>query len=96
MDKMAIEPRRISYNEFSNSLARLFELALANGELIVEKEDGTSISVRPLANGTATKSNEEIAAFLSSAGGWSDVDTDKLIDDIYHSRNISSRPQVSL
>jgi hypothetical protein len=36
-------------------------------------------------------------AFLSTAGGWKDlVDTDKLIENIYESRSISSRPPIQL
>ena len=38
---------------------------------------------------------EDLDAFLSSAGSWKDVDTDKLIADIYESRR-SSRPPVEL
>ena len=44
-----------------------------------------------------TKSAADYEAFLSSAGGWRDlVDTEKLIEDIYESRRISSRPPVAL
>ncbi len=43
-----------------------------------------------------TKSKDDYEAFLASAGGWADVDTDKLIEDIYESRRISSRPPVKL
>jgi hypothetical protein len=42
------------------------------------------------------KTKEDYEAFRSSAGGWADVDTDKLIEDIYESRNISTRPPVDL
>ncbi len=35
-------------------------------------------------------------AFRASAGGWKDVDTDKLIADIYESRSRSSRPPLDL
>ena len=35
------------------------------------------------------------AAFLASAGSWRDVDTDRLLTDIYESRR-SSRPPVDL
>ncbi len=43
-----------------------------------------------------TKSKDDYEAFLASAGSWADVDTDKLIEDIYESRRISSRPPVKL
>ena len=35
-------------------------------------------------------------AFRSAAGGWKDVDTDKLIADIYADRALSDRPAVDL
>lgn len=94
---MAIEPRRITLNEFSGDLTRIIEFALTSGEaILVENEDGGVVAVNPVASVTARKSDEDIAAFLSAAGRWSDVDTKKLKEDIYHSRDISSRPPVSL
>ncbi len=42
------------------------------------------------------KTKEGYEAFLASAGNWSDVDTDKLLEEIYESRNISTRPPVDL
>jgi hypothetical protein len=41
-------------------------------------------------------SKADYEAFLSSFGGWADVDTDKLIEDIYASRRMSTRPPVEL
>lgn len=37
------------------------------------------------------KSRKDYEAFLASASSWKDVDTDRLIKDIYESRKISSR-----
>lgn len=34
--------------------------------------------------------------FLSAAGGWSDINTDKLIKDIYESRKKDTRWDISL
>ncbi len=42
------------------------------------------------------KTKVDYEAFRSSAGGWKDVDVDKLLEDIYASRNISTRPPVDL
>lgn len=39
---------------------------------------------------------EDYAAFRSAAGSWADVDTDKLIEDIYATRRRSNRPPVEL
>ncbi len=43
-----------------------------------------------------SKTKKDFEAFLASAGSWKDVDTDKLIKDIYESRKISSRLPVQL
>jgi hypothetical protein len=43
------------------------------------------------------KTEAEYEAFRRAAGSWKDlVDTDKLIEDIYESRRISTRPPVDL
>ena len=34
----------------------------------------------------------DLAAFHSAAGSWKDVDTDKLIEDIYAARNVQRTP----
>lgn len=53
--------------------------------------------LRPIrAKRVTRKSKKNFEAFLSSAGSWKDVDTDKLVRDIYESRKISSRPPVEL
>jgi hypothetical protein len=41
-------------------------------------------------------SKEDLEAFYSSAGGWADMDTDKLVENIYADRRISDRPPVDL
>ncbi len=42
------------------------------------------------------KTKEDYEAFRSSAGSWDDVDTDKFIEDMYESRDISTRPPIDL
>ncbi len=42
------------------------------------------------------KTEADREAFLASAGGWSDVDTDTFIEENYKSRRISTRPPVEL
>lgn len=39
---------------------------------------------------------EKRKKFLSAAGGWSDIDADKLIKDIYEKRMINTRGDISL
>ena len=42
------------------------------------------------------KTKADYEAFKSAAGGWKDIDTDKLIANIYASRRRSNRPPVEL
>src|SRR2546421_7384040 len=42
------------------------------------------------------KTKADYEAFKSAAGGWKDIDTDKLIADIYAARRQSNRPPVKL
>ena len=42
------------------------------------------------------KTAKDLEAFRASAGGWKDVDTDKLIADIYESRRHAFRPPIEL
>ena len=51
-------------------------------------------ALRPRTRRVKTRADYE--AFRSAAGGWKDVDTDKLVADIYADRRISNRPAVEL
>ncbi len=42
------------------------------------------------------KSDADMEAFFSSAGGWKDVDTDRLKADMYESRRLSTKPRPEL
>jgi hypothetical protein len=48
------------------------------------------------ANKKRGKSNADYEAFKSAAGGWKDIDTDKLIENIYASSRRSNHPPVNL
>jgi hypothetical protein len=92
---MSSEPRRIPLSELSANLARIIELVLASEEpIVVEREDGWSVSINSVT--PASKSAEDFAEFMAAAGSWSDVDTDKLLDDVYTSRELLTRPYLSL
>ena len=41
-----------------------------------------------------TPTEADYEAFRSAAGGWKDIDTDQLVENIYESRRISIRPRV--
>ena len=90
---MAEALKRISFAEFSENLAHIFERVISEGEeMLVETEDGALVALTPVVR---AKTAEDYAAFLSSFGGWKDVDTDALLKDIDASRQ-SSRPPVDL
>jgi hypothetical protein len=42
------------------------------------------------------QTSDELAAFLSTAGGWADADTDALVEDMYRQRLVSTRSPVDL
>jgi len=42
------------------------------------------------------KTKADYEAFRGAAGGWADVDTDRLIEDIYEARRRSIRPPIEL
>jgi hypothetical protein len=42
------------------------------------------------------KTKADYEAFKSAAGGWKDIDTDKLIENIYAIRRRSNRPPVKI
>ncbi len=84
-------------------LLRLAEEVAASGKpRVLRRADEDVAVLMPVKKAASrrrigrNKTKEDYEAFLSSAGSWSDVDTDKLIEDIYESRNISTRPPVEL
>lgn len=97
---MTKELSLVPFSEFSNNIDGFFEQVIReNKEIIVENDQGQQVLLKP-APGSKRKSrprtDADRQAFLASAGGWRDVDTDKLLEDIYESRKNSSRPPVDL
>ena len=99
---MTRELRHMSFEEFTTDIARVFERVTGAKEtVVVERENGTAAVLKPLAARRSPRARRVVTeadweAFLSSAGGWQDLDTDKLVANIYESRRISSRPPVEL
>ena len=97
---MTRELSLVPFSEFSNNLDSFFEQVIReNKEIVIENEQGEQVLLKPAPPSkrkrrVRTEANHQ--AFLASAGGWKDVDTDKLLDDIYESRRNSSRPPVDL
>jgi hypothetical protein len=96
---MTEERRRISFAEFSENLAPILEWVIHEHEpVLVESETGELVEVKPVTPAKShrrTVTQEDDEAFLSAAGGWSDVDIDTFLKDIYESR-LSSRPPAEL
>jgi hypothetical protein len=94
--------RNITYEEFAADLDQIIERIVRTGEtVVVETGHGEVITLRsgvpeePNAYPRPHKTRADYEAFRSVAGRWKDVDTDRLLDDIYESRR-SSRPPVEL
>jgi hypothetical protein len=84
----------------SPEIMRLVEEVRASNEPRLLRRDGEDlVIVLPAKQGrrsSRTKTPADYAAFRSAAGSWQDIDTDKLIADIYESRRRSSRPSIDL
>ncbi len=101
---MTREIRPIPFEEFSNNIAGFFERVIHGHETVmVEKDEGEIVMMKPakLASRSTRRSSRKRTeadreAFLSSFGGWSDVDDEAFIKRIYESRNMPSRPPVEL
>ena len=97
---MTKELSLIPFSQFSNNLDSFFEQVIReNKEIVIENEQGEQVLIKPAPvskrkHRVHTEADHQ--AFLSSAGGWKDVDTDKLLENIYESRKASSRPPVDL
>ena len=98
---MAKEVKRIDIST-DPGLLRLAEEILTSGEArVLRRDDEDLVMVSPVRRArsrrsTSAPSKADYDAFLSSAGSWSDVDTEKLKRDIARSRRLSSRPPVEL
>jgi hypothetical protein len=97
---MARELRPIDVSRIPE-LLRIAEEVYSSGEGRVLRREDEALAIvlparRPANRGShREKTKEDLEAFAAAAGGWSDVDTDKLVADIYESRR-SSRPPLEL
>ncbi len=96
---MTKETHPIPFDEFARNLETLFERVIRENEtVVVETADGERAVLKPAATTRRLreKTEADLAAFLSSAGGWQDVDVDAFLKDNYESRRTRSRPPVEL
>lgn len=97
---MAEQPKPIDISDVPDVLRMVEEVRRA-GEPRVLQRDGEDLAVVvPLRREEKPRgskpTSEDIEAFRSAAGGWADVDTDTLIENIYESRRLSTRPPIKL
>lgn len=82
-------------------LRRIADEVQQTGEPRLLQRDGEDLAVIvPIAEARRSarrpKTEADHQAFLSAAGGWADLDTDKLVADIYADRRRSNRPPIEL
>jgi len=83
-------------------LLRIAEEVGASGEPRILKRDGEALAVLTPIGSRArlrrgrVKSKADMEAFHASAGAWKDVDTDRLVAEIYADRRRSLRPAPEL
>jgi len=93
---MAEQPKSIDISDVPDIL-RLAEEVRRAGEPRVLRRDGEDLAmVVPMPHPRKTRlkkpTAEDYAAFRSAVGSWADIDTDKLIEDIYRARGEGTRP----
>jgi|SRR5919202_3904318 hypothetical protein len=93
--------RTVNISSIPELLRLVEEVMRDNHVIVLAAEDRDMAVLSPLTSRRGRSrgkrlSEADVAAFRSSAGSWSDVDTDKLLEDIYESRARSSRPPVEL
>jgi hypothetical protein len=93
--------RKLKQVDISNNpdLLRIVEEMRASNEpriLRRHNEDVAILTPSRKRRAGRDKTKADYEAFRSAAGGWKDVDTDKLIADIYADRALSDRSAVEL
>jgi hypothetical protein len=98
---MARELRPIDVSSIPELLRIAEEVGSSGESRVLRRDDEDLAVVVPLSVRTKRRKGRTLSAadrdaFLSAAGGWKGVDTDKLVEDIYASRRISDRPAINL
>jgi hypothetical protein len=103
MANEAISDSPVPLDDFAKDLEGFFDRVVhCHEEVLIENDRGEVAILKPAPSKRWPKRRRVISdadhqAFLSSLGGWKDlVDIDKLIENIYESRSISTRPPVDL
>ena len=91
--------KRISFEEFADNLAEIFDEVSRENETVVVKTRFGEIEVKrvsPTELQRREKTQEDKEAFLASAGAWADVDVDSFLKANEESRRLNTRPPVDL
>lgn len=92
---------QIDISDMPDLLRVVEEVRASDTPAVLTRNDEELAVVSPVRRQDAKRSGksptaEELELFRSAAGSWADIDTDKLIDDIYETRRRSIRPPVEL
>jgi hypothetical protein len=83
-------------------LDRVAQEVSSTGEALLLRKRGKDLAVVGpaewihAAGSRRVRTEADLEAFLRTAGGWQDVDTDRLLEDIQESRKLQTRPPVEL
>jgi hypothetical protein len=68
--------KRVSFEEFSENLSRIFDRVIREGKsIVIEKGEGELVTLSP-ATSSPPKTAEDRKAFRAAAGSWADVGTE--------------------
>ncbi|MGA7730811.1 MAG: hypothetical protein WCD37_06020 [Chloroflexia bacterium] len=102
MRRHASNVTRVPFDEFSSNVKTFFERVLRDHETVVVEDAGNAVLLTPVRKakrrraGSAGRTKADRAAFLSSFGGWSDVDDEEFVERVYEGRSAPSRSPVEL
>ena len=93
---MAEQPKSIDISDVPEILRIAEEVRRAGEPRLLRRHGEDLAMVVPLSGGVTNRFKKptaaDLAAFRSAAGGWADLDTDTLIEDIYRARQEGTRP----
>ena len=95
---------RIPLTEFAADPIGALERVIERHETTIVERDGVPVArVSPVrgtterrSRGSSRGSSRGRAALRAAFGGWSDVDTDRLLAEVYADRKADDRPAVAL
>ena len=96
--------KAVKHIDVSNipELLRIAEEVHATNEPRVLRRDNEDIALlaplKPVSKPMIKRAKGTAAykAFRAAAGGWKDVDTDRLVEEIYRDRDAGDRPHIEL